>query len=302
MIWIYALLLTGVLLVLIWGQRLFHRRLHRELAAPRETVNHSLEAVGLQGETVHFMTMRERMLEAWWLPAKAPQGQVVITHGWGANRATLLPLAPLLLEAGWSLLLIDVRNHGNSDDDTFSSMPRFAEDIDAARSWLKHNQPALPTALIGHSVGAAATLLCASRRDDIAAVVSLSSFAHPDGMMRRWLDAKGLPFFPLGWYVIRYVEKVIGHRFEAIAPVTTLPLIGCPVLLVHGENDAVIPLSDALELTQEPSTNVTLRVVPGGHDLSDSLARRGDELLAFLNDAIEKPVTGRCVSLKKDSI
>ncbi|MGM0614079.1 MAG: alpha/beta hydrolase [Pseudomonadota bacterium] len=292
--WYVVGLLAGVVLLGVVLQRRFHRRLHRELAAPREAVNCSLEEVGLQGETIRFTTVGERMLEAWWLPAKAPQGQIVITHGWGANRATLLPLAPLLLEAGWNLLLVDVRNHGNSDDDTFSSMPRFAEDIDAALSWLKHHQPALPTALIGHSVGAAATLLCASRRDDIAAVVSLSSFAHPDGMMRRWLDAKGLPFFPLGWYVIRYVEKVIGHRFDAIAPVTTLPQIRCPVLLVHGESDDIIPLSDAQRLTQKQTPGVTLRVVPGGHDLSDSLARHGDELLAFLNAAIDKPATERC--------
>lgn len=292
--WYLAGLLAGVVVLGVVLQRRFHDRLHRELAAPREAVSGSLEKAGLQGDTVCFTTVGERMLEAWWLPAKAPQGQIVITHGWGANRATLLPLAPLLLDAGWSLLLIDVRNHGNSDSDTFSSMPRFAEDIDAALNWLKHHQPALPTALIGHSVGAAATLLCASRRDDIAAVVSLSSFAHPDGMMRRWLDAKGLPFFPLGWYVIRYVEKVIGHRFEAIAPVTTLSMIRCPVLLVHGADDDVIPLSDAQRLAEKSGEGVALRVVPGGHDLTDGLAHHGDELLAFLNAAIDKPVAERC--------
>ncbi|MCD8514243.1 MAG: alpha/beta hydrolase [Nitrincola sp.] len=125
----------------------------------------------------------------------------ILTHGWGANRAALLPLVPLLIKAGWSVLLFDVRNHGNSDEDTFSSMPRFAEDIDAAIAWLKaqHYQSitaltgaSLPrVALIGHSVGAAATLLAASRRDDISAVVSLSSFAHPADMMKRWLAEKG---------------------------------------------------------------------------------------------------------------
>ncbi|MGS2742131.1 alpha/beta hydrolase [Halomonas sp. LS-001] len=287
-------LLAAVLALGVALQRRFHRRLHRELAAPREAVGDVLSAFGLEGETVHFTTQGKRMLEAWWLPVKTPRGQVVITHGWGANRATLLPLAPLLMAAGWSVLLIDVRNHGNSDSDTFSSMPRFAEDIEAALHWLKRHQAPLPTALIGHSVGAAATLLSASRRDDIVAVVSLSSFAHPDGMMRRWLAAKGLPFFPLGWYVIRYVENVIGHRFDDIAPLTTLPLIRCPVLLVHGEDDEVIPLSDAQHLAEKGGANAVLRVVPGGHDLTDSLARHGDELMAFLNAAVGEPVTERC--------
>lgn len=293
--WLYvAGLLVAVLVLGVTLRWRFHRRLHRELAAPREAVETALSAFGLKGETVRFPTQGKRMLEAWWLPVKMPLGQVVITHGWGANRATLLPLAPLLMAAGWSVLLIDVRNHGNSDSDTFSSMPRFAEDIDAALYWLKHHQAPLPTALIGHSVGAAATLLSASRRDDIVAVVSLSSFAHPDGMMRRWLSAKGLPFFPLGGYVIRYVEHVIGHRFDDIAPLITLPLIHCPVLLVHGAEDDVIPLDDAQCLSEKGRPGVMLRVVPGGHDLTDSLAHHGDELLAFLAAAVDEPVAERC--------
>ncbi|WP_202114674.1 alpha/beta hydrolase [Vreelandella zhuhanensis] len=293
-IWFYvASILAGGVAGGVTLRRRFHRRLQRELAAPREPVATTLEAHRLHGEAARFATQRGRWLEGWWLPAAWPRGHVVLTHGWGANRATLLPLAPLLLEAGWNVLLFDVRNHGDSDSDTFSSMPRFAEDIDAALAWLKQTQAALPTALIGHSVGAAATLLAASRRDDIAAVVSLASFAHPDSMMRRWLAQKGLPFFPLGWYVLRYVEHVIGHRFDAIAPVNTLGRIRCPVLLVHGESDTVIPPDDAHMLASAGRTNVTLRLVEGGHDLSASLVHHGDELVAFLRAAPAQAITDR---------
>ncbi|MDR5898686.1 alpha/beta fold hydrolase [Halomonas vilamensis] len=285
-IWLYAVgLLAGGSALGITLQKRFHRRLHRELAAPREPVETTLNAHSLRGETVRFPTQRGRYLEGWWLSAPSPQGHAVITHGWGTNRATLLVLAPLLLEAGWNVLLFDVRNHGNSDSDTFSSMPRFAEDIEAALAWLHKAQTPRPTALIGHSVGAAATLLAASRRDDIATVVSVSSFAHPDGMMRRWLAEKGVPFFPLGWYVLRYVERVIGHHFDAIAPVNTVGKIHCPVLLVHGENDTVIPPHDAQALA-ESADNATLRLVEGGHDLSERLIDHGDELIAFLRDAL----------------
>lgn len=284
--WLYAAgLLAGGSALGIALQQRFHRRLQRELAAPREPVITTLDAYDLDGDTIRFPTQRGRWLEGWWLPAAAARGHVVITHGWGANRATLLGLAPLLLKAGWNVLLFDVRNHGNSDSDTFSSMPRFAEDIDAALAWLHATQTTRPTALIGHSVGAAATLLAASRRDDIDAVVSLSSFAHPDGMMRRWLADKGLPFFPLGWYVLRYVERVIDHRFDAIAPINTLGKIRCPVLLVHGEHDTVIPPEDARALADH-NNNATLRWVEGGHDLSESLAQHGDELVAFLDQAL----------------
>jgi hypothetical protein len=41
--------------------------------------------------------------------------------------------------------------------------------------------------------------------------------------------------------VIRYAEWVIGHRFEAIAPLNTLCQLACPVLLVHGKDDRTVP-------------------------------------------------------------
>lgn len=264
---------------------LLHLRLRVNLAAPRVPIACSLEEHGVTGETVTIPTRRGRRLAGWWLPGQ-DRGTVVITHGWGANRELMLPLARPLQAAGWNVLLFDARNHGESDADSFSSMPRFAEDTEAALAWLRA-RPGMadaPVALLGHSVGAAAVLLAASRRDDIAAVVSLSAFAHPDGMMRRWLAGKRLPFVPLGWYVLRYVEHVIGHRFEAIAPVTTLPRVRCPVLLVHGRDDTVIPPSDAERLhASRGDTPAELRLLPGDHDLSRHIDAELPELLAFLD-------------------
>jgi pimeloyl-ACP methyl ester carboxylesterase len=275
----------GLLLALL---HLFHRRLRVSLAAPRVPIACSLNEHDVTGETVIIPTRRGRRLAGWWLSGQG-RGTVVITHGWGANRELMLPLARPLQAAGWNVLLFDARNHGESDADSFSSMPRFAEDTEAALDWLRAS-PGMadaPVALLGHSVGAAAVLLAASRRDDIAAVVSLSAFAHPDGMMRRWLAGKRLPFVPLGWYVLRYVEHVIGHRFDAIAPVTTLPRVRCPVLLVHGRDDTVIPPSDAEWLhASRGDTPAELRLLPGDHDLSQHIEAERPELLAFLEAAL----------------
>ena len=265
---------------------LFHRRLRISLAAPREAIGRSLSAHGLAGREVSFPTVRNRMLRGWWLEGEpdngAGEGVVIVTHGWGANREMMLPLARSIREAGWRVLLFDARNHGESDDDDFSSMPRFAEDTEAAIDWVRESTAA-PIVLIGHSVGAAAVLLVASRRRDISGVISLSAFAHPEGMMRRWLAWKRLPFFPVGWYVLRHVERVIGHRFDEIAPVNTLPRIACPVLIAHGRSDPIIPFEDAETLyAHRGDAAATLHSLPGGHDLSDQLADHQAMLSAFL--------------------
>lgn len=295
-IWLYVtgFVCLAVFVVMALRQR-FHRRLRQELSPAREPVTESAELAHLDCQTVRFATERGRMLEGWWLAGEEAQGHAILTHGWGANRQALLPLVPMLVAAGWNVLLFDVRNHGNSDEDTFSSMPRFAEDIDAAIAWLNNTQSKCPIALIGHSVGAAATLLAASRRNDITAVVSLSSFAHPADMMKRWLVEKGIPFYPLGWYVLRYVQRVIGYRFDSIAPVDTLTRIHCPVLLVHGDRDTIIPLQDAYTLASK-SENAVLRVVSGGHDLTASVVEHGDELIAFLQTSRPQGLKGTILS------
>ena len=99
--------------------------------------------------------------------------------------------------------------------------------------------------------------------------------------MRRWLRAHHIPYMPLGWLVNRWVEWVIGHRFNRIAPLNNIARANCPVLLVHGEQDDVVPVSCAHRLWQAGQTahtdRTTLLLVPGRHDSfydEDDLMRR----------------------------
>jgi dipeptidyl aminopeptidase/acylaminoacyl peptidase len=71
----------------------------------------------------------------------------------------MLPFAALLHRAGLAVLLLDARNHGDSDDDSFSSIPRFAEDLEQGLGWLARQPRIDPQRLflLGHSVGAAAS-------------------------------------------------------------------------------------------------------------------------------------------------
>jgi len=270
----------------------FNFILRRRLRAPRIRETANLAQHGITGREDRLPTQRGKQLFGWLLPghADAAARAVVVLHGWGANVEMMLPLARPVQAAGFTVLLIDARNHGASDGDTFSSMPRFAEDLDAAIDWLKSQPEVLPgqIAVIGHSVGAAAALLSASRRHDLCGVISLAAFAHPAVMMRRWLSAKNLAWFPLGWYVLHYVQHVIGHRFDTIAPVNTLPCVTCPVLLVHGADDSTVPVGDAHALyARRRNDAVKLRVLPGEHDSTDELERHSDELIAFLHGAFQ---------------
>lgn len=249
------------------------RWLRRELTPLRLAHPGSSPAdAGIQWVTIP--TANGKQLAAQWIPAGegGPQRMAILMHGWGGNGSQLRPAADALRGQRWSVLLPDARSHGRSDADTFSSLPRFAEDLEACLDWLHRHRshsaqddshPQL--VLLGHSLGASASLLCASRREDVSAVVSVSAFAHPEQVMRRWLAEYRIPFWPIGWLVNRYIESVIGHHFDDIAPVRTIARVKAPVLLVHGSEDDVVPLVCAEQL-KAAASNATLLVVPGRHD------------------------------------
>lgn len=292
MLWSSAILWSalGAVGALLVARHLLHRGL-----APEATVTGlQPDAHDLTAQAVRIPGARGLRLFAWFVPAPgasqstAPVPAIVLLHGWGGNASTLLPAAQALHGAGHAVLLLESRNHGRSDRDDHSSLPRFAEDLDSALDWLlaRPDVDARRLTALGHSVGGAAVLLCASRRHGLQAVVSVSAFAHPEQVMRRWLASRRVPYRPLGWLVNRYVERVIGARFGEIALLATLARARCPVLLVHGRQDDTVPVEDARALwAQRGGANVTLLECNGSHEGFDDQNDVTRQILDFLAQA-----------------
>jgi dipeptidyl aminopeptidase/acylaminoacyl peptidase len=285
-------LIAGGGLVVALLRALLHHGIRASLAAPRIGHDRTPGDLGLPFETLRLDTANARRVHAWLVAPVAdgdrPAPAVIVMHGWGGNAAMMLPLARPLRDAGFAALYVDARCHGASDGDSFASLPRFAEDIEHAADWLAR-QPGIDAArisVIGHSVGAGAALLAATRRPGLAAVVSIAAFSHPATMMRRWFAARRIPERTVGRYILGFVEKTIGHRFDDIAPVSTIARVRCPVLLVHGESDDVVPLSEARQLLAARADNaVELRVIGGSHESFADPERHVQEAIAFLRRA-----------------
>jgi len=259
--------------------------IHLGFGAPRRIEKGSPADYGLPYRELGIRTSRGKNLFAWWLPAVTPAQTIILLHGWGGNAELMLPLALPLHHAGLNVLLLDARNHGRSDSASFSSLPRFAEDVAEAIGWVKTQCKDQPDgiALLGHSVGAGAVLFEASRRHDISAVISVAAFAHPEWMMRRYLDRFRIPELFKVW-VLRYVEWIIGHRYEEIAPMNTTCRVKCPVLLVHGKADQTVPVTDALAIRNNCSAkSIELLLIENAdHESVEKIEGHGDQLIVFL--------------------
>lgn len=275
-------------------QTMLRRLLIRAYRIPRHPGGAAPADAGLDAEDIAIPAVDGRTLRGWFAPApRTPDARpaVVALHGWGSSAADLLPIAAPLRDLGAHLLFLDARGHGRSDPVDFMSMPRFAEDVESAVAWLAA-RPDVDTAriaLLGHSVGAGACLLAASRDHRIAAVVSVASMAHPAEVMRRMLRRRGLPAF-VARPLLQTVERTIGHRFDDFAPIRTVGKVQVPVLIMHGNRDARVPVADAHRLAAAGPSAELLAVPGAGHDSLEPFMGAAPLLRAFFERAL---VTGR---------
>lgn len=267
---------------------LFPVVLHWVYRAPRLVETQTPQSHALPFFSQYIQGPKGKRLFSWLIPGEQASHCVILVHGWGANAQMMLPLAKPFHMAGMLVVLYDARNHGQSDGDSFSSLPRFAEDLGAVIDWVKARYPGRNIIALGHSVGAAASLLAASHRRDIDLVISIAGFAHPDLVMRRHLDRPWLPRLLRRW-IMDYVQWVIGHRFDDIAPMNRIAHIECPVLLAHGSQDSVVPIGDMrlIERHARPGGVLQVLAIDGAeHDSVDDFERHAGDLVAFIDQQL----------------
>jgi len=102
-------------------------------------------------------------------------------------------------------------------------------------------------------------------------------------MMRRYLGRFRVPELFTAW-ILRYVEWIIGHRYDEIAPIHTACRIKCPVLLVHGTADETVPVTDALAIRKHCNkTSLELLLIENAdHESVDLIEEHASQLVSFL--------------------
>jgi dipeptidyl aminopeptidase/acylaminoacyl peptidase len=226
---------------------------------------------------------------------------VVVVHGHDSCKREdrILLAAGLLRRHGFGVLLIDMRNHGDStvQNARYAGGTKEYRDVLGAWDWLVSARGLSPQhiGLMGFSLGAATVLIATGEEQRVAATWEDSSYANVGEAVRAELARNGYPtWFEYAGYM--------AARFESSDDLTTLSpagamakLHGRPVFITHGTADTRLSVAYASELAdaiRAGGGTVDPWIVPGsGHvgAILDQTAEYERRLVAFFDSTIGTP-------------
>lgn len=207
--------------------------------------------VGLAYEDVWLQARGERLnIAAWHIPAAGAARAVIIAHGIGGCRGHEFTVSSLelmrgLVQHGFTVLAIDLRGHGESDEAPMTYGIRERRDVLGAVGWLLARGYA-PGAIgvLGLSMGGVAGIGAAAEEPAIGALVADSACADLLAVLSAHFPrASGLPrWFLPGALLIG--ERLIGERLRGMRPAEVLQASPRrPTLIIHGGRDRLVPMT-----------------------------------------------------------
>lgn len=189
-------------------------------------------------------------LSALHLKLAQPRGLVFFLHGNAGSLDSWFVNTDFYRQAGWDLFMLDYRGYGKSTG-RIDGEAQLHADVAAAWSRLAAEYRGLPTIIYGRSLGTGLAAALAAREKPALTVLVSPYF----GMAR--LLAEHYPIVP---------GAVLRYRLDTAA---VIPRIESPLLLIHGERDALIDVahSEALLERAAPAARARLLRVPdAGHN------------------------------------
>lgn len=211
-------------------------------------------------------------------PHERSDAIVIMSHGFTGNRdehGGFQKLGEALLEEGYSALRFDFSGSGESSPTDIT----IAKQVDDLKSTIAHSQALgySRICLLGHSLGGLCSLKAFDSR--IKTMILHAAPTKPHNSQRLQAEEAQRSFEKKGFAIIENssggkirVDKEFILEQQSMNQSELLSNITCPVLLIHGSSDEVIPpdhSKTALPLLPQTSR---LEIIAGkGHDFSDNI-------------------------------
>lgn len=223
-------------------------------------------------KTFHAQDMQEIKLEtqdglrlySWYKPARNQQATILYLHGNAGHIGYRMPLVRQFIESGFGVLLLEYRGYGGNEGSPDEQ--GLYQDGHAAMRFLKQqNISAHQIVLYGESLGSGVAMELATSYPVCALVLQSPFTSMPD-----------LARYHYPWLLLKPWD-----RFESLGKI---PSIHSPLLILHGQQDDIVPITQARDLFNRTQKNGTMREFEqGGHNNLWSMPLFIQEIIQFIN-------------------
>ncbi len=225
----------------------------------------------------------ERLFGTHHRPDTSSEYGVVLGHCFTCTRHTgiLREVGSRLSTAGFHVLRFDFSGNGQSDGSFIeTSYTKYIAEMEIAATLLKA-EGVKWLGFAGHSMGAAVSVLAASRLSGVQAVCAIAGrltgmdstrIFSPD-QKRQFQETGRLEFVSRGRHLeldSRFLDDMLSHDMQA-----TVASLRIPLLIVHGTRDDIVPVDQARTAQSFNPDHSELVIIPDADHFFSQAEHRG---------------------------
>lgn len=220
-------------------------------------------------ETIHLKTANHLSIAAWYrkreasdsvhtdcevMPGAVSKGTVILFHGYTGNRSVVAEEADRFLCWGYNVMLVDARDHGDSEGRTTTLGYRESEEVKLAYEYVR-SKGEKKIFLWGFSMGSVQIMKAIADYDlKPAGIVLESPFLSLQSHVKNRISMQGFPKQPFGFFITFWIGAQRGFNGFSFNTLDYAKKINCPVLLQCGSRDQLVTKEEADKIYQAISS------------------------------------------------
>ena len=253
---------------------------HRPVGSPPDT---------LPVRDINIERVGGGQLAAWYAENANSRGTIIVLHALRGNRGSMADRGAMFFEHGYSVLLVDLQAHGESAGQNITAGYRESLDVLAIVECARRLQPKNKVAIVGWSLGGAATLLASPLGVD-AIVIEAVYPTIEQGVHNRVRSRLGPLHHLVAPCLLVQLKPRLGVDPGQLRPIDFVDKVECPILIAAGDLDVHTKIDETRSMFQAANEPKRLCVFDGAahEDLFkfDS-GKYSEEVLGFLKPILE---------------